>query len=187
MKHIDTRLKEVLLMKGINASTMAKELNISKGHISNIMTGRIKNPKKHLHSIAEYLKISSAWLLTGEGNPDAGIDGRTSLLPVYTLTASIKQYLGKYKLSGMIFSDAHFGLRNIPSFPEDMLAILHPSRQGSGFYLLQESERILLAQRIDHLSRLEWCYFSASQPKTPLILGKIEALIHQEIINYEET
>jgi transcriptional regulator with XRE-family HTH domain len=80
MKYVGERLKEVMAMRGIKASKMAKDLNLGRGHISNIVTGRIQSPKKHLVSIAAYLNVSQSWLLTGEGNAE---DVLYAEIPVY--------------------------------------------------------------------------------------------------------
>jgi transcriptional regulator with XRE-family HTH domain len=186
MNHIGCRLKEVLRMKGINATTLAQDLKIGKGHISNIITGRIQTPKKHLHAIAEYLQISPAWLLTGEGNPEAGINGLTSRLPVYKIQGDNQELIGIYKLSGMIFTNHHYGLIGAPAFPHDMMIVLDPEAQGDGYYLIRDKQTLLLAQRIDHITHLDWQYLSLKTPTESFVIGKVEAIINKEIFNYEK-
>jgi len=185
MKNVGNRLKEVLKMKGISASQMAQELIVGKGHISNIINGRIQNPKKHLPAIADYLKISSSWLLTGEGSPDAGFDGFTSYLSIYTMKQFNKECLGIFKISGMTFTEHHYGIIDIPSFQEDNLLILNSRTQGDGYYLVENHQKYSLAQRTDKLSHIEWHYLSDISSQTPVVLGKIEAIITKELINYE--
>ncbi|MCE0494706.1 helix-turn-helix domain-containing protein [Vibrio salinus] len=185
MEHVGRRLKEILKMKGISASQMAQDLNVGKGHISNIINGRIQTPKKHISAIAEYLKISSVWLLTGEGSPDAGFDGLTSLLPIYTMKHFKKKSIGTFKISGMTFTENHYGLVDIPTFPDGQVVILSPKVQGDGYFLVEERQEFALAQRIDKFSHIEWNYLSGNQPDNPSVLGKVEAIIMKELINYE--
>jgi transcriptional regulator with XRE-family HTH domain len=189
MEHVGERLKEVMLMRGVNAAKMSKDLHLSKGHISNIITGRIHTPKKHLPSIAAYLKVSHVWLLTGQGVPEE--ESEVIQLPVYRADSALpksQQYIGQCKLPPDIhISDAHFGMTAIPSFPQGVLVVITPVMQGDGFYLVEGEDGPVLAQRIDRVTHLEWRYLSNSTYTQPSVLGKIEAILAQEMYHYEKT
>ncbi|MDW6002515.1 helix-turn-helix domain-containing protein [Vibrio mangrovi] len=186
MEHVGERLREVMLMRGVNASKMAKELSLSKGHISNIITGRIQTPKKHLPSIATYLKVSYAWLLTGKGGPEE--EAEQAVFPVYDAALPELQCIAGHCTlpTGICITDEHFGMVSIPSFPPGVLVLIAPKKQGDGFYLVQGKRGPVLAQRIDRVTHLEWLSLENMTLSQPSVLGKIEAILAQEMYEYEK-
>ncbi len=182
MKYVGERLKEVMTMRGIKASKMAKDLNLGRGHISNIVTGRIQSPKKHLASIAAYLNVSQSWLLTGEGNAEEVLHAE---IPVYCMKDGDNILLGHYKLPMNIDGNC-YGILSAPSFPAEMLIVVDPNKKGDGFYLVEGDVGPVLAYRFDHTTHLEWLYLSHTPPKKTTLIGKVEALINQETYKYAE-
>ncbi|CAM3587816.1 Helix-turn-helix domain protein [Vibrio aerogenes CECT 7868] len=182
MRHIGDRLRETMRMRGISATQLARELNLGKGHISNIMTGRIQSPKKHLPAIADYLQVSQSWLLTGEGSYE---ELPVAVFPVYEMKAGMKQQAGMCKVPGMFSSDENFGVIS-DSLPRHCLVIVSSENTGDGLYLVEDDQhRLVIASRNDLVTRLEWSYLSATEPHQPSVIGKIEMIIDKETYIYE--
>ncbi|SHO56312.1 helix-turn-helix domain-containing protein [Vibrio quintilis] len=182
MRHIGDRLRETMRMRGISATQLARELNLGKGHVSNIMTGRIQSPKKHLPAIADYLQVSQSWLLTGEGSCE---EIPIAVFPVYEINSGDKQQTGMCKVPGIFTCEESFGVI-AGSLPENILVIVSSATTGDGLYLIEDKQLgLVIASRHDLVTRLEWTYLSSTAPLEPSVIGKIEMIIDKETYIYE--
>ncbi|CAM3967949.1 helix-turn-helix domain-containing protein [Vibrio aerogenes] len=182
MKHIGDRLRYIMKMRGVNATTLARDLDLGTGHVSNIMTNRIQAPKKHLPAIAEYLQVTQSWLLTGEGTCE-GVP--VALYPVYEINAGKRTPACMCRVAGMTEKDGTYGVIS-DSLPDNTLLIVSPATSGDGLFLIEdEVQGCVIARRTDLITELKWTYLSDTTPQKPSVTGKIEIILDKETNIYE--
>lgn len=68
------RLEQAMKMRGMTQEDVEREAGRSKGYVSRILSGDRKQPRKDsVASLAKALRVRAAWLLDGEGPPDAEV------------------------------------------------------------------------------------------------------------------
>jgi transcriptional regulator with XRE-family HTH domain len=73
-QNLSLRFKELRRIRGVSGVAIAHQMGVSKAYISQIENGKRTNvePAKLL-KLASKLAVNSQWLLTGFGDPSAGI------------------------------------------------------------------------------------------------------------------
>lgn len=69
-ENFNTRLKKALILRNINATTLAKKTNINKSSISMYLSGKTSIRQDKFSAIAEALDISEAWLAGYDVSPE---------------------------------------------------------------------------------------------------------------------
>jgi transcriptional regulator with XRE-family HTH domain len=64
---INQRLKDVIDALGLNATELARDLNVTKSTISNVINGNSLPSSKVLMPLGEVFNVNINWLLLGQG------------------------------------------------------------------------------------------------------------------------
>lgn len=176
---LSERLREIMSLRGVRTSVMAKDLNITSGHITDILKGRIVMPRKHLSAISSYLNVSEAWLITGVGNVTDDYDPE-------------KLSLFKWDGSGLVLVtmiDVEFGVKDVEGkkgilltdkniFPVDMVVIVSTREKGDGLYLTRFKDFFYMSHRKDNIVASEWSHIpnNIELIEDVDVLGKVDSI-----------
>lgn len=172
MQTVGERLKEALFMRGLTASELCRLTNIERGHISNIITGRIQHPKKHLNAIAQALEISELWLLTGSGETE-------HIEIEYEINGLIENKLGQI---GLWKTDLKICKKDLIIIHNNTIHICKNDLM-TGNYLFLKNGEIEELYRIECLTDIKW--YPNNITKEMECLGRIHTKINIGLIKNE--
>lgn len=178
MNLFSERLKQSMEIRGITAAMMSRDLDISRGRISSMTTGRVQAPRKDLPIIARYLGISELWLLNGEGE----IEGDIVYLHELQDGELVK---GKsfIKLRHIVINKNHVIVDSslIDAFPDELYFILAINKKSDGLYLLYKNEKYFLSHRMDNIINSDWTSLSEENIEDVKIIGYVDAFFNKEL------
>ncbi len=151
---------------------MCHKSGIERGHISNITTGRIKYPRKHIGKIAEALDVSENWLLTGQGQTNT----HQYNYPILALVDLNLTEVGVWNTDLNISEDL-----KVIDDGENLLIIA--DRLGEGPYLFHQLGRLKTLYRHESLSQISW--YPSQLDDSYTLIGKVTSTISKELINNE--
>lgn len=179
---LSERLKEIMLLRGVRTSVMARDLNITSGHITDILKGRIVMPRKHLSAISSYLNVSEAWLITGVG--DATDEQKTDKLGLFQWQGDGLEFVTKMEVD--------FGLKDVEGkkaillidknvFPIDMVVVVSIKEKGDGLYLTRLDGLFYMSHRKDNIITSEWSNIPncIDSIEDVVVVGKVECIFRR--------
>lgn len=95
MSNFSARLKMALDQNEMKAIDLAKKANLSRGVISQYLSGKIVPKSDKVYLFAKILKVSPAWLM-GFDEPDYKINDDVLLERIDKLSPSSREALKKY-------------------------------------------------------------------------------------------
>ncbi|MCL9782910.1 helix-turn-helix domain-containing protein [Vibrio sp. S4M6] len=169
---VGDRIKEALFMRGMSQADLCHKSGIERGHISNITTGRIKYPRKHLSKIADALDVCENWLLTGQKNDSV----RHNQYPIFSLVDNQLEEVGAWHTEMSLSGDL-----KIIDAGENLLIIA--DRLGEGPYLFHHLGALVTLYRHESLAHISWYPLQFDDSYT--LIGKIISTISKELIDNE--
>lgn len=181
-EQFNERLKEALFARGFNAAELARIIGVSNGYMSNLLSGYIARPHKHLISIAEALRVRPEWLLNGYGDPNLDDNKHLVEVPLYKFVHNDqkKRYIKIIQLPEIALlphSDGLYGVQIPPNeiFANSTLAVINEKLKGSRLFLLRCGGALTISMRIDDITSIRWIHHT---PQTPdmnncAVLGRI--------------
>lgn len=183
-EQFNERLKEALFARGFNAAELARIIGVSNGYMSNLLSGYIARPHKHLISIGEALRVRPEWLLNGYGDPNLDDNKHLVEVPLYKFTHNDqkKRYIKIIQLPEITLlphSDGLYGVKIPPNeiFANSTLAVINEKLKGSGLFLLRYDNALTLSTRIDDITSIRWIHHTPQAPdmNNCAVLGRIVA------------
>ncbi|CAJ0998266.1 helix-turn-helix domain-containing protein [Sodalis praecaptivus] len=183
-EQFNERLKEALFARGFNAAELARIIGVSNGYVSNLLSGYIARPHKHLISIAEALRVRPEWLLNGYGDPNLDDNKHLVEVPLYKFVHNDqkKRYIKIIQLPEIALlphSDGLYGVQIPPNeiFANSTLAVINEKLKGSGLFLLRCGGALTLSMRIDDIISIRWIHHTPQPPdmNNCSVLGRIVA------------
>lgn len=175
------RLSEAIRARGMSQADLSKKIGISNGYLSNVISGGINKPHKHIDAFTEALGVRKDWLLHGNGNPDS--DGeRIVSVPLYKYE-KLTEKLSFIKESTMRFPEESRYSENLQGvifknkfiFEDLTCVIIDRTAKGSGMFLTQYRSELYISTRIDNINNIKWIHNSQVEVKSNefTVLGKI--------------
>ncbi|WP_337263660.1 MULTISPECIES: helix-turn-helix domain-containing protein [unclassified Serratia (in: enterobacteria)] len=175
------RLSEAIRARGLSQADLSKKVGISNGYLSNVISGGISKPHKHIDAFANALGVRKDWLLNGNGNPDS--DGEKIVrIPLYQYNKSTGK-LSFIKESKIRFPEEFTNGKDLQGvmfenkliFEGTSYVILDKTAKGSGMFLIEDRGELFISTRIDNISNIKWIHNSQVEIKSSdfNVLGKI--------------
>jgi transcriptional regulator with XRE-family HTH domain len=181
MNLFSERLKKSMEIRGVTAAMMSRDLDISRGRISSMTTGRVQAPRKDLSVIAKYLGISEIWLLNGEGEVEGNIVYLHELHD-----GELVKGKNSIRLKHMTINENHVVVSSlrIDAFPDELYFILAINKKSDGLYLLYKNEKYFLSHRVDNIINSDWTNLSEENIEGVKIIGYVDSFFNKELYEY---
>ncbi|PNQ71033.1 hypothetical protein C1141_02985, partial [Vibrio agarivorans] len=131
---VGSRIKLAIHIRGETPASIDRKTGIAKSYISRAINNKISNPKKLIQVISEELKISSDWIMTGQGRMDIEPDNR---IPIYCIKADQVDGYIIIKMDNLIENNtkAWKGINTQPYNEESIIISIDNKNNTPGEYL----------------------------------------------------
>src|SRR5471030_228054 len=183
-EHFNDRLKEALIARGMTAAELARSIGVQNGYMSNLLSGNITQPKKHLDSICKILRIRPQWLIAGKGDPNQEDEEDTYVeveLFDFNSDKQEKKYLKNIRVPFVQQDvDSQLFAVKMPAnvlFEKTAVVVVNKNGRGSGLFLSNYKNELVISSRLDNINSIIWVHNTNEKIDidTAVVLGKIVA------------
>jgi len=183
-EHFNDRLKEALIARGMTAAELARSIGVQNGYMSNLLSGNITQPKKHLDSICKILRIRPQWLIAGKGDPNQEDEEDTYVeveLFDFNSDKQEKKYLKNIRVPFVQQDvDSQLFAVKMPAnvlFEKTAVVVVNKNGRGSGLFLINYKNELFISSRLDNINSIIWVHNTNEKIDidTAVVLGKIVA------------
>lgn len=179
VESLQDRFNYALKTTGRTQAYVSKISGVSTGYVSNICSGKTKNPGKNIDKLARALGVNAEWLRTGVGHPQLS---EVEYVSINYYKNLLKQQ-EKIKIPALwgTHESKYLEAYNIypcETFEGEVMIIVNKKGRGSGMFLICSDSRLIVSMRQDELNSLEWFFFSSEQIdiKGINVIGKIVSI-----------
>lgn len=177
--NLHKRLREAIVARGMTPAELARQVGVSNGYVSKLLSGDINQPKKNLPAICKALSIRESWLLTGKGDANLEYFNTEKNLPVYQIDKYGNfVHLFELKVQNVAVSaksDICVIKVNKNELIDNAYFVIDKKGIGTGIFLISFKDKIITSSRFDLLNKVVWIHNSIQPPEENnfLVIGKI--------------
>ncbi len=177
--------------RGCTSADITNNLKFDRSYVSRALHDKIGVPKKLVKALSSYLKVSEAWLMTGEGNPEEGVQGG-SYYSVTNTSSSEKNPPLFIETTNNADIQCFTGIRDDLIGSTDLIVTSKTHDNGSGEYLCVYNGKTCIIFRLNSETKTLWKKKSFDEqppinPEKLEIIGKVIAVISPTVSSIEQT
>lgn len=177
--NLHKRLREAIVARGMTPAELARQVGVSNGYVSKLLSGDINQPKKNLSAICKALSIRESWLLSGIGDANLEYFSAEKNLRVYQIdNHGNLEYLFDLNIQNVkTSSKSDICVIRVTQneLMDDAYFVIDKKGIGTGIFLIFSKSKIIISSRFDLLNKVVWIHNSIQPPEENnfLVIGKI--------------